>query len=269
MALTPKTAHAYHAMKALRAFGIKTIQTQVPVRLGKIVSRLDGLGTYIRNGVPTIAVIELKTTGRCLNNDAAYNATCRNKPHLDVLGIPNTEKNSHDIQAEFGRLAFNNCYGTALGNPRVRSVVVIANEKEGGVREVSPIVTKAGKSLGSIFSTSVITPLLKINAFSALPKAVNGGALIRAALVKLGYQRIKGGKGVPAGVSFVGISSKNTRTFFGIRPQYLEQTAEQQQNDQNHLKSIVERSGKPDDRIAIMHRHVGGWAVVVVPRCSV
>ena len=253
-------------MRSLRQFGIKSVLTQVPVRIGKIVSRLDGLGVYIRNGVPTVAVIELKTTGRALNNERSYTSSCRNKPNLDVLGIPNNEKNAHSIQAEFGRLAFSQCYGAAIGNPPVRSIVVIANSKEGSVREVQPIVTKNDQSLAAIFSTTTITPLLRYNRFSALPRMIDGGNLIRAALLKLGYKKVQRGKGVPAGISFIAFTNESTRTFFGIRPHYCEQTPEQQKQDRDYIKSVVSRSGKEGDRIAIMHRHSGGWAVVIVPR---
>lgn len=267
--LTPKTAHAYHAMKALRNFGIKSIATQVPVQLGQLVSRLDGLGVYMRNGKPTIAVIELKTTARTLNDDAAYNSVCRNKPRLDVLDLDNSERICHDIQADFGRLAFNSTYGEVLDNPMCRAIVVIANSTEAGVREVQPVVPQNGRSLAAVCSTSNITPLLRAGSFSALPSRLDGGGLIRTALRTLGYKSVViGKKKVPHGASFVGLSGPDTnvRTIFGIRPQFTEQSQDHQAHDVQLLRSIVARGGRPDDRLAILYRHSGGWSVKVVAR---
>lgn len=269
--LTPKTAHAYHAMKALREFGIKSIATQVPVQLGQLVSRLDGLGIYLKNGTPTVAVIELKTTARTLNDDAAYSSICRNKPQLDILDLDNSEKVCHDIQAEFGRLAFNATYGEVLGKPPCHSVVVIANSVEAGVREVKPIVPPNGRSLAVISSTANITPLLRAGSFSALPSRLDGGGLIRTAIRSLGYKSIATDKKkVPRGASCVALSGADskTRTLFGIRPQFLEQSQEQQSHDCQLLKNIAARGGRPDDRLAVLYRHSGGWSSKVVARST-
>lgn len=263
--LTDKTAHAYHAMRALRRFGIKSVQTQVPVALGKIVSRLDGLGLFLKHGKPTIVVIELKTTARILNDEAGYRALCRNKPRFDLLGLDNNEKNSHNIQADFGRIAFQRSYGSRFTGVPITSVVVIANSKEAGVREIPPVIGSDGRRLESILTTAEIEPLLRTAQFSALPTVIDGGGIIRSALRKLGYTAIKRSfRDIPPGASFVALKD-GERTVIGIRPQYNEQSDAQKQEDQNLMRRIVKHNGKARDKLGILHRHKGGWIINSFP----
>lgn len=265
LALKPNTAHAFHAMRALRRFGIKSVHTQTPVALGKIVSRLDGLGLFVKNGKPTIVVIELKTTARLLNDEVSYRTVCRNKPRFDLLGIENNEKNSHNIQADFGRIAFLRCYGSKFPNVPVTSVVVTANSKEAGVREIPPVMSSDGRRLETILSTSEIEPLLRMAQFSALPSVIDGGGLIRSALRKLGYTGIKkAARDVPTGSSFVAFKD-DQRTVLGIRPQYNDQTDSEKAEDQRLLRRIVSRNGNPGDKLGIVYRHNRGWAIASFP----
>lgn len=96
---TEKTAFAVNALAALRGTGIRPVRTQFAVSYGTVGTRLDGIGVCIRHGQPYIVVIELKTTGRDPADNRAYDCPCSLLPELHLLGLPNTERTAHNIQA--------------------------------------------------------------------------------------------------------------------------------------------------------------------------
>lgn len=98
-ARTEKTAFAVNALAALRGTGIRPVRTQFAVSYGTVGTRLDGIGVCIRHGQPYIVVIELKTTGRDPADNRAYDCPCSLLPELHLLGLPNTERTAHNIQA--------------------------------------------------------------------------------------------------------------------------------------------------------------------------
>ena len=111
-ARTDRTTFAVNALSALRGTGIRSVRTQFPVMHGTVGTRLDGIGVCTRHGQTYIVIIELKTTGRDPADNRAYDCPCSLLPDLHLLGLPNTERTAHSIQAEFGRIAFVSSYSS-------------------------------------------------------------------------------------------------------------------------------------------------------------
>lgn len=196
-----KRRYARNALLALRTAGVRPVRTQLPVQYGCVGTRLDGIGVCIRGGVQTIVVIELKTTGRDPSDVEPYNATCALLPTLHVIGLPNSERTSHDIQAEVGRLGFVSTY-PRMARYRTVSAVVVASRTRATVRFVRHL-TSEGPPVHDIFRRVTLTGPATPHRFQRLPPIRDGGGIVRDALKRDGLKVRTTGANIPKSASFV------------------------------------------------------------------
>ena len=226
-----KHRYARNALMALQAAGVRPVRTQLPVMYGCVGTRLDGIGVCIRGGVPTVVILELKTTGRDPSDAASYEAPCALLPTMHVIGLPNNEKTSHDIQAEIGRMGFASTY-PAMGRYRTVSAVVLASAKRATVRFVSRLVS-AGPPVPDIFRRITLIGLTAPHAFQRLPTPRNGGALVRRALKDAGMTVRT--TGVPKMASFVCVRNGED-IVCGLRTRWAALSAAARKRDEEAIR---------------------------------
>lgn len=225
--------YARNALLALKTAGIKPVRTQLPVQFGCVGTRLDGIGVCVRGGAVTIVILELKTTGRDPADTASYEAVCSLLPTLHSIGLPNSEKSSHDIQAELGRLGFSATY-PAMSMYRTVSAVVLASETRATVRFVDRLVSR-GAPIVDIFRRITLRGPASTHLFQRLPTAQNGGLLVRKALLAAGMKVRTTGPTVPKAASFVCIRD-GKEIVCGLRTRFLALSPSARKRDEDTIK---------------------------------
>jgi hypothetical protein len=220
-------------------------------RFGCVGTRLDGIGVAIRGGVPTIVVLELKTTGRDPADADSYTATCALLPTLHVIGLPNCEKTSHDIQAEVGRLGFTASY-PGLARYRTTSAVIIASERRAVVRFVSRL-SSDGLPIRDIFQHVQLTGPSGSQRFQRLPSVRDGGSIVRRALKDAGLVVRTTGPSVPKGSSFVCVCA-GTEIVCGLRTRWATMSAPAKRRDEEAIRRLAR-----DRPSGIVYRDGNRW----------
>ena len=232
-ARTDRTTFAVNALSALRGTGVRSVRTQFPVMHGTVGTRLDGIGVCTRHGQTYIVIIELKTTGRDPADNRAYDCPCSLLPDLHLLGLPNTERTAHSIQAEFGRIAFVSSYPSLARWPTV-SAVVLASSTRAVVRFVPRIVSGRNR-LEDIFRSHAVTGPPPRSGFSALPTARDGGSIVRRHMQQQGFRIISSRARVPAGASFICTAGGMT-IVCGLRPRFKAQGAKAREAEEASIR---------------------------------
>lgn len=229
---------ASQAFSALSKLGVRVLRTQVPVQLGKLGTRLDGLGVSTVNGREVIVVIELKTTSGDPHDLDSYTSVCRFRPVLERVGLSNNEQTVHDLQAEFGRSALQHTYPSTMRYP-VYSAVVRVSATTGTARFVSRFRCRDGSSLESVFKTTSVpvSAPTSVEAFQRFPVAGAGRKTLSASLKRLGWTRvISSGPSVPRGASCILVNNSGFRLIAGLRPRWHLLDASGRTSDENRIK---------------------------------
>jgi hypothetical protein len=246
-----KRVYARNALLALDKAGVRPVRCQLPVQYGCVGTRLDGIGVAMRGGVPTITIIELKTTGRDPSDFGPYEATCSLLPKMHVIGLDNSEKTSHDIQAEVGRLGFVETY-PALARYRTASVVVLASERRATVRFVSRLSTE-GAPIRDIFRHVRLTGPSGSMQFQRLPCNRDGGGIVRRALKDAGMKVRTTGPRVPKGASFV-CETEGVEIVCGLRTRWTSLSAPARKRDEEMIRRLAR-----DRAAGIVYRDGSRW----------
>lgn len=246
-----KRAYARNALLALATAGVRPVRTQLPVRYGCVGTRLDGIGVSMRGGIPTIVVIELKTTGRDPSDVDSYEAVCALKPTLSHIQLPNNEKTSHDIQAEIGRLGFVETY-PGLSMYRTVSAVVVASDSRAIVRFVSRL-TSEGSSIRDIFRYVRLSGPSGPSRFQRLPSARDGGGLVRRALKEAGLSVRTTGDRIPRHASFICLRD-GAEIVCGLRTRWSELSGPARKRDEDAIRRMARGRSA-----GIVYRDGGRW----------
>lgn len=246
-----KRVYARNALMALEKAGVRPVRCQLPVQYGCVGTRLDGIGVALRGGIPTIVIIELKTTGRDPTDSGPYEATCALLPKMHVIGLDNSEKTSHDIQAEVGRLGFVETY-PSLSRYRTASVVVLASERRATVRFVSRLSSE-GVSIRDIFRHVRLTGPSGSMQFQRLPCVRDGGGIVRRALKEAGLVVRTTGPRVPKSASFV-CECDGVEIVCGLRTRWGSMSKPTQRRDEDAIRRTAR-----DRAAGIVYRDGSRW----------
>lgn len=225
--------YARNALLALKAAGVRPVRTQLPVRFGCVGTRLDGIGVMVRNGAPVVVILELKTTGRDPTDAESYDAVCSLLPTLHIIGLANSERTSHDIQAEVGRLGFIDSY-PALARFRTVSAVVLASERRATVRFVDRLSSE-GPPIREIFQHVRLTGPSGSQRFQRLPSVRDGGGIIRRALKEAGLVVKTTGPRVPKSASFI-CASDGAEIVCGLRVRWTSLSGPARKRDEDAIR---------------------------------
>ena len=184
---------------ALFKAGVEPLRTELPCHLASLRTCVDMVGMVVgkESGKPELCAVEFKTTGHTHADHALdYDSVCQRRSVLGGgLGLPNTEREAHRVQAAFGAAALKKTYDE-LGQIPISACVIVASRTSTACYNVKPI--EAGRFEMASKLSSVVAKKAKDREklssgrlFPPLPSAKTGGAAIRAALQTAGHKKVR------------------------------------------------------------------------------
>jgi hypothetical protein len=149
------------------------------------------------SGKPELVAVEFKTTSHThADHKVDYDSVCQRRSVLGAgLGLPNSEREAHRVQASFGAAALGKSY-EALGAIPIRACVIVASRTSTACYNVKPIDPgrfQMASRMGAVVAKKAKDreKLTEGRLFPHLPSKRAGGAAIRATLQKAAHTNVR------------------------------------------------------------------------------
>lgn len=149
------------------------------------------------SGKPELVAVEFKTTSHThADHLLDYDSVCQRRSVMGAgLGLPNSEREAHRVQAAFGACALKKSY-EALSAVPIRACVIVASRTSTACYNVKPIdaarfqmASRMGAAVAG--KASDREKLTEGRLFPHLPSKRTGGAAIRATLQQAAHTNVR------------------------------------------------------------------------------